>query len=111
MALLLLNVMPEKGNKSFFIAVLFVFTYFVDLNILNRTFYVSRQGKVRGLQLALVCSSDTHLRLNMELEKLKRDNMMSLIMMRNKVGREEWVMEALIVALEFFVVNFKPSSR
>ena len=66
---------------------------------------------MRGLQLALVCSADTHLQVTTELEKLRRDNTMGLIMVRNKVGREQWILEALIVTLDLFIVTFKPAAR
>ena len=41
-----------------------------------------------------------HLKVNCELEKIKRDGMMRLVMTRNKVSRDEWLLEAMIVALE-----------
>jgi len=63
---------------------------------------LERQGKVRGLQLAILCSADTHMRVSNEFERIKRDNTMSLVMIRNKVGREEWLLEALIVIMDFF---------
>ena len=43
-----------------------------------------------------------HLRVNLELEKIKRDKMMGLVMMRNKASREEWLLEAMIVCLELY---------
>ena len=58
---------------------------------------------MRGLQLALVCSAQDHMKLTQELEMIKRDNMMGLIMIRNKVTRDTWVMEALIVTLELML--------
>lgn len=64
---------------------------------------LERQGKVRSLQLALLCSADVHLRINKELEVIKMDTTMSLVMMRNRVGKEELLMEALIVSMEFFL--------
>lgn len=68
-------------------------------------------GKLRGLQLILVCSPELHLTVATELEKIRRDAVMGLIMTRNKVGRDQWNLEALIVVLEQFLVNFKPSDR
>ena len=41
-----------------------------------------------------------HLKVNCELEQIKRDGMMRLVMTRNKVSRDEWLLEAMIVALE-----------
>lgn len=70
-----------------------------------------RQGKLRGLQLVLVCSPELHLRVATELEKMRRDAVMGLIMSRHKVGRDQWNIEALIVALDLFLVNFKPDNR
>lgn len=43
-----------------------------------------------------------HLKVNCELEQIKRDGMMRLVMTRNKVSRDEWLLEALIVALELY---------
>ena len=43
-----------------------------------------------------------HLKVNCELEKIKRDGMMGLVMTRNKVSRDEWLLEATIVALELY---------
>lgn len=45
-----------------------------------------------------------HLKVNCELEKIKRDGMMGLVMTRNKVSRDEWLLEAMIVALELLAV-------
>jgi len=64
-----------------------------------------RKGKVRPLQLALLCGAEIHMRVNKELEAIKRDNAMSLIMMRNRVGREEWLIEALIVSMDLFLMS------
>ena len=69
-----------------------------------------RQGKLRGLQLALVCGAEMHLKVNLEMEKIKRDKMMGLLMMRNKVSREEWLLEAMIVALELYQTGRQPPS-
>ena len=43
-----------------------------------------------------------HLKVNCELEQIKRDGMMRLVMTRNKVCRDEWLLEAMIVALELY---------
>ena len=43
-----------------------------------------------------------HLKVNCELEQIKRDGMMRLVMTRNKVSRDEWLLEAMIVALELY---------
>jgi len=69
---------------------------------------LQRQGRLRGLQLALVCSPELHLNVRNQLEMMKRDNKMGILMMRNKVTRDEWVMEALIVALELYLNTHKP---
>jgi len=58
--------------------------------------------------LALVCSPELHLNVRNQLEMMKRDNMMGILMVRNKVTRDEWVMEALIVALELYLNTQKP---
>ena len=58
-----------------------------------------------------MCSPELHLRVATELEKIRRDAVMGLIMTRHKVGRDQWNLEALIVALELFLVNFKPGDR
>ena len=63
------------------------------------------------MQLALVASAELHLQVTMELEKLKRDSIMSLILMRNKVGKEEWTLEALIVSLSLFLDTYKPNTK
>jgi len=72
---------------------------------------LERQGKLRGLQLALVASAELHLQVTMELEKLKRDSIMGLILMRNKVTKEEWTLQALIVSLELFLDTYKPNTN
>eukprot|EP00092_Neocalanus_flemingeri_P040871 GFUD01044493.1.p1 GENE.GFUD01044493.1~~GFUD01044493.1.p1 ORF type:complete len:524 (+),score=169.43 GFUD01044493.1:52-1572(+) len=64
---------------------------------------LERQGKVRSLPLALLCSADVHVRVNSSMERIKRDNTMCLVMIRNKAGKEEWLLEALIVTMEFFL--------
>ena len=51
-----------------------------------------------------------HLKVNLEMEKIKRDKMMGLLMMRNKVSREEWLLEAMIVALELYQTGRQPPS-
>ena len=51
-----------------------------------------------------------HLKVNCELEKIKRDGMMSLVMTRNKVSRDEWLLEAMIVALELYQSQAPPDS-
>ena len=43
-----------------------------------------------------------HLKVNCELEKIKRDGLMGLVMTRNKVSRDCWLLEALIVCLELY---------
>ena len=43
-----------------------------------------------------------HLKVNCELEKIKRDGLMGLVMTRNKVSRDCWLLEALIVSLELY---------
>ena len=58
-----------------------------------------------------MCSPELHLRVATELERIRRDAVMGLIMTRHKVGRDQWNLEALIVALELFLVNFKPGDR
>ena len=63
------------------------------------------------MQLALVASAELHLQVTMELEKLKRDSIMSVILMRNKVGKEEWTLEALIVSLSLFLDTYKPHTK
>ena len=69
-----------------------------------------RRGKLRGLQLALVCGAEMHMKVNLELEKIKRDKMMGLVMMRNKASREEWLLEAMIVCLELYQTGVTTSS-
>ena len=61
--------------------------------------------------MALVCSPELHLNVRNQLEMMKRDNMMGILMMRNKVTRDEWVMEALIVALELYLNTHKPDIK
>ena len=61
--------------------------------------------------MALVCSPELHLNVRNQLEMMKRDNMMGILMMRNKVTRDEWVMEALIVALELYLNTQKPDIK
>ena len=51
-----------------------------------------------------------HLKVNCELEKIKRDGMMGLVMTRNKVTRDEWLLEAMIVALELYQSQAPPGS-
>ena len=55
------------------------------------------------MQLSLLCGPEVHLRINKDIETLKRDCAMSLVMMRNRVGKEEWMMEALIVCMDLFL--------
>ena len=81
------------------------------LLLFNNIVTSSRQGKLRGLQLALVASAELHLQVTMELEKLKRDSIMGLILMRNKVTKEEWTLQALIVSLELFLDTYKPNTK
>ena len=57
-----------------------------------------------------MCSAELHQKVATELDKIRRDPVMGLVMTRNKVGREEWTIEALIVVLEQFLVNYKPSN-
>jgi len=64
---------------------------------------LERQGKVRAMQLSLLCGPEVHLRINKDIETLKRDNAMSLVMMRNRVGKDEWMMEAIIVCMDLFL--------
>ena len=61
--------------------------------------------------MALVCSPELHLNVRNQLEMMKRDNKMGILMMRNKVTRDEWVMEALIVALELYLNTQKPDIK
>ena len=61
--------------------------------------------------MALVCSPELHLNVRNQLEMMKRDNKMGILMMRNKVTRDEWVMEALIVALELYLNTHKPDIK
>ena len=71
--------------------------------------YHHRQGKLRGLQLVLVATADTHLRVAAELEKVRRDSVMGLVMARSKVAREAWQLEALVVVLELFLASPAPA--
>ena len=52
-----------------------------------------------------------HLKVNCELEQIKRDGMMRLVMTRNKVSRDEWLLEAMIVALELYHSHHSQDSQ
>ena len=57
----------------------------------------------------LVATADTHLRVAAELEKVRRDSVMGLVMARSKVAREAWQLEALVVVLELFLASPAPA--
>lgn len=63
----------------------------------------NRQGKVRPLGLLVLGTAEVHKQLTGLLEKLRSDHMMSLVMMRNKVGKEAWLLEALVVSMELYL--------
>ena len=90
----LLNVKPWRGESGY------CERYY---------YYHHRQGKLRGLQLVLVATADTHLRVAAELEKVRRDSVMGLVMARSKVAREAWQLEALVVVLELFLASPAPA--